>query len=114
MLARKFSLTGSKDFKRVKDEGKVFQSTSFTLGVYNRNDTDVTRFGFVVTTSIAKNSSQRARVKRAFSEGVRIVGYKIKDGYDVVFVAKPISLKKLTSELMQEVSAALVEANLKK
>jgi ribonuclease P protein component len=113
MLARKFSLTDSKDFKKVKDEGKVVSSDTFYLGIYNRGDAEVSRFGFVVSTNISKNASQRVRIKRALSEGTRIVGYKIKEGYDVVFVAKQTSAKKLTAELMREVSVALVTAGLK-
>jgi len=114
MLARKYSLTDSRDFKRVKDVGKVYSSESFILGVYNRKDTEVARFGFVVSTNISKNASIRVRIKRALSEGVRIVGFNIKEGYDVVFIAKPIAQKRLTSELMQEVSKILKSADLKK
>ncbi len=114
MLARKYTLSDKKTFERIEKEGKVFQSESFGLGIYKREDGGPSRFGFVVSTKISKEAVQRNRIKRALSEAVRFEMSYIKPGYDVVFLAKGISARKPTDELMGEVRMALEKAGLSK
>lgn len=112
MLARQFNLSDRKNFERVEKEGQILQSESFGLGVFDRQDKESSHFGFVVSTKISKEAVQRNRIKRALSEAVRFeMGY-VKPGYDVVFLAKGICVKKSTDELMREVKEALKKAGL--
>jgi hypothetical protein len=48
------------------------------------------------------------------SEGVRRCVFDIKDGYDCVFIAYPIIVKRYTSDLMNETREALIAAGLSK
>lgn len=107
MLAKKYKLTGTKDFSRVQDDGEVFQSTSFGVAYFNRNDNEPSRFGFVVSTKIAKEAVDRNRYRRIMSEAVRIDSVNLNPGYDVVFLAKTIISKIATAELMKEVIISL-------
>lgn len=75
MLARKYRLTGSKNFTKVEKEGKVYQSTNFGIAYVRREDEDPSRFAFIVSTKIAKDAVDRNRFKRAMSEGVRLFEY---------------------------------------
>lgn len=112
MLARKNRLIDSKDFKRVEKEGTVFQSQNFGLAYFNRKDEEPSKFGFVVSTKIAKDAVDRNRFKRAMSESVRTSGTYLKPGFDVVFLAKTSIVKTPTSDIMKEVKVALGGANL--
>jgi len=107
MLAKKARLTGSRDFKRVEDQGKIFQSENFGLAFLDREDDSSSRFGFVVSTKIAKDSVDRNRFRRAMSEAVRLTTIDLKNGFDVVFLAKPSIVRSPTSEIMKEVKGAL-------
>ena len=114
MLAKKFKLTGSKDYARVQDEGKVFQFESFGIAYLNRKDTLPSRYGFIVSTKIAKAAVDRNRFKRAMSEEVRLNSIHLKPGYDVVFLAKPNITKVPTAQIMKQVRDSLRKLNLMK
>lgn len=114
MLARKFKLTGSKDFSRVQENGKVFQSENFGIAYFNREDEEASRFGFIVSTKIAKEAVDRNRCKRAMSEAVRINSVNLAEGYDVVFLAKTSIARASTTDIMKEVKSALEKAKLVK
>lgn len=114
MLAKKLKLTGSKDYARVQDDGKVFQFESFGVALLDRKDTSFSRYGFIVSTKIAKAAVDRNRFKRAMSEAVRLNSVCLKDGYDVVFLAKPCITKVPTSDIMKEVENALRKLSLMK
>jgi ribonuclease P protein component len=114
MLAKKFKLTGSKDFKRVEEEGTVFQSKNFGIAILDRKDETPSRFAFIVSTKIAKDAVDRNRLKRIMSEAVRLSSIDIVNGFDAVFLAKPSILKFPTSEVMKEVRDALLASGLTK
>jgi len=107
MLAKKFRLTGTKDFDGIQKEGKVYQSTNFGIAYLKRGDTGLSRFGFIVSTKIAKDAVDRNRFKRAMSEAVRIASIDLTSGFDVVFLAKVSIARVSTAEIMKEVRLAL-------
>ncbi len=108
MLARHYTLKNKNDFERIKDEGKIYQSKSFAVS-YLRQDSPAatSRFGFVVSTKISKKASIRNRARRVMSDGVRFCCTEVKEGYDCVFLAKPVIVKTYTSDLIREVREAL-------
>lgn len=112
MLAKKFKLTGSKDFKRVQDGGVVHQSETFGIAILNRNDELPSRFAFIVSTKIAREAVDRNRFKRTMSEAVRLSSRDIVPGFDCVFLAKTTIVKIPTSSVMKEVRDALIKSGL--
>jgi len=96
----------------VEKEGNVFQSQKFGIAYIFRNDTNPSRYGFVVSTKIAKDAVDRNRFKRALSESVRTSGVDLKNGYDAVFLAKTSIARVPTSDVMKEVKRALKESAL--
>lgn len=114
MLASKFGLKGTKNFERVEREGTLFQSESFGIAYFKREDKDVSKFGFIVSNKISGESTLRNRAKRALKEAVRFNTGYLKDGYDVVFLAKTQILRKPTDAIMKEVEVSLREAGLYK
>lgn len=112
MLAKKFKLTGAKDYANVQSEGQVFQSDSFGIAYVNRGDSDPSKFGFIVSNKIAKDAVDRNRFKRAMSESVRLNTIRLVEGFDVVFLAKPSILKVSTANIMKEVVVSLQKVGL--
>ena len=114
MLGRNNRLTGELNFKRVQAEGWVFQSTNFGIAIFDRKDGKSSRFGFVVSIKVAHDAVDRNYARRKMSEGVRMVLKDIKDGLDVVFLAKPSVVRTSTSDVMKEVARALKESGIYK
>jgi len=112
MIASVYRLRGDNSFKEVLDKGSLVQAESFGIAFVKREDTDVPRFGFVVSTKVSKEAVQRNRIKRALSEAVRFMTADIKKGYDVVFLAKQKAAQTPTDRLMNEVREAIKKADL--
>lgn len=110
MLARSNRLTGKLNFKRVQEEGWVHQSQNFGVAIFDRKDQDPSRFGFVVSTKVAREAVDRNFAKRKMSEGVRSCIKEIKKGLDVVFLAKQSVVRTPTDQVMKEVRNALFES----
>lgn len=111
MLASKYRLKKKINFARIEIDGKMFQSNSFGVGVYDRKDNDPSHFGFIISTKISKRAVDRNRIKRTISEVVRKNISKIKSGLDVVFLVKP-SIMKITSEQIEKETYETIAKNL--
>ena len=92
----------------------MFQFPSFGEGVLDRKDNEPSLFGFVISTKISKLAVTRNKIKRILSETVRLNYENIKDGYDIVFLLKPVAVKKESRQLVSETEAALQKTNLLK
>ena len=114
MLAKKFRLTGAKNFSRIQKQGTVCQSTNFGIAYIKRGDANPSRFGFIVSTKIARDAVDRNRFRRAMSESVRINSISLTPGYDVVFLAKTTINRISTTDIMKEVYTALKNVGLAK
>jgi len=114
MLGAKYILKDTKRFERVEKEGKIAQSESFGLAVFDRKDDDVSNFGFIVSNKISPESTNRNRIKRAMKAAVRYELGQLKSGLDVVFLAKQKILRKSTEDIINEVRIALRQASLYK
>jgi|SRR3989344_2902520 len=102
MLAAKNRLRNGVSFQKIKKEGIIIQSESFGIAYYERGDNLPPQFGFVISNKVAKNASQRNRIKRALRESVRQNISRMKNGYDVVFLAKSNIEKESTENIMTE------------
>jgi ribonuclease P protein component len=107
MLAKKYRLTGSSDFAKVQSEGETFQSVNFGVAILDRKDDSPPRFAFVVSTKIAKDAVDRNTIKRHMSETVRLMTGEIKNGLDIVFLAKTSIMRIPADEIVREVRAAV-------
>lgn len=113
MLASRFRLKGKNNFARVEIDGKLTQSKSFGLAIYNRGDNETSLFGIVISTKISKRAVVRNRVKRIVSDTLRINLNRIKQGLDVIFLMKPSVLKISREELEREINEVITK-NLQK
>jgi ribonuclease P protein component len=110
MLPTANRLTSKKDFDTVKQKGILTSSESFSISIHNRGDNKPTRYGFIISTKISPHATVRNKSKRALREGVRRNLTRAKPGFDCVFLAKPIIVKKYTDKLIIEVGEALENA----
>ena len=60
-----------KDLSGSNKWGKITQSDSFGIAVFDRKDEDVSNYGFIVSNKISPESTNRNRVKRALKAAVR-------------------------------------------
>ncbi|HLD92556.1 MAG TPA: ribonuclease P protein component [Patescibacteria group bacterium] len=111
MLASRYRLKGKVNFARAEIDGKLFQSKSFGLEVFERKDNDSSRFGFIISTRISKKAVIRNKIKRIISS---LLSQKIKSinkGLDVVFLIKP-AITKLTKEQIEKETNEIITKNL--
>lgn len=109
MLASKNRLKKKVNFARVEIDGKMIQSKSFGMGIYDRskdfkeesNDKE-SHFGFIISTKISKKAVVRNKIRRTIAEVVRKNLNTIKNGLDVVFLIKPSAVKATKEELEKE------------
>ena len=112
MLSKKYKLTDSADFKKVQNDGNVYQSKNFGIAYLKREDTNVSRFAFIISNKIAKEAVDRNRFKRTMSDAVRLNTIHLLPSFDVVFLAKTSIVNTPASELMKEVEKGLKESGI--
>ncbi len=114
MLAKKYRLTASSVFKKVQEMGTTFQSANFGVAILDRQDSDPSRFAFIISTKVAKDAVDRNTIKRHMSETIRLMTKDIKDGRDIIFLAKTSIIRIPAESLIREVRAAVRESGLLK
>lgn len=112
MLPRVNRLPDQKSIQKAKNEGVIYQKKNFGVSLLDRKDNGPSRFVFIVSNKITKSAVKRNRITRAMREAIRYSITKMRGGYDVVFLAKKMSAKKLTEDIMNEVNEFLKEAKL--
>ena len=85
-MKRKFRLTRSTDFKRVRQLGRSFARPLIVLVVL-ANQLDKSRFAVSASRSVG-NAVQRNRSKRLIREAVRLIISEIAPGWDVAIIAR--------------------------
>jgi ribonuclease P protein component len=93
MLKKLHRITKKTDFDiffgpRFK-KNKGYSARSENLVIKSlRNEKDISRFSFVISTKVDKRAVKRNLVKRRLREIVRLRLKKIRAGYDIVFIAQ--------------------------
>lgn len=109
MLASIHRLSKDSDFERIRNDGKLYQRGFFGAQVLKKEGQETSRFAFVVSTKISKQSVQRNRVRRAMREAVRHQLYIIGKGFDIIFLPKKEIARKSTEEIMREVQKFILK-----
>ena len=100
-MKRRFRLTGSTDFKRVRRTGKSYAHPLIVL-VALPNEKDYSRFAVVAGRSMGK-AVQRNRAKRRLREALRPLLPSIAPGWDVIFITR----RPMAAATFQEIQRAL-------
>jgi ribonuclease P protein component len=88
---RKNRLTDREDFKKVYRQGQSTANYQFALYYMERADQGPFRVGVSVSKKIGK-AVVRNRLRRRIKEAVRLNQHLLKDGYDLIIIARRASL----------------------
>jgi len=101
-MEKRYKLRKNMEFKKVYSGGKNFWNRNLILYI-RKNKLEESRFGVTITKKIG-NAVVRNKIKRRIKEIYRLNMYRIKDGYDLIFIPKKnvvdISYKELESALI--------------
>lgn len=117
MLSKLYRLKKDSDIKRVFKEGKMFKSPPLSLRLA-LNGSGRNKFGFVVSSKVAKKAFSRNKIRRRLSEIIRSQLPKIKkeearEGFDALIVAYPGTDKLSFAELRALLDSLLEKAKLR-
>lgn len=107
----KHRLRKSGDIEHVFKKGQKKDSFYFYIK-FLPNDLDIVRFGIIVSIKLFKKAVVRNKIKRRISEICRKNLKSIKNGYDIIFIAKPAILTADNIKLTNDFFKVLKRANL--
>lgn len=110
-LKRAFRLRKSKDFQRVRQQGRVIASRLLILA-WTANDLETVRIGFVVSKRVSKHAVDRNYIKRLLSEAMRPLLPEITGGWDIAISAKYTIKHTQLPVLVQDLRVQLQRAHL--
>nr|WP_300002712.1 ribonuclease P protein component [Tissierella sp.] len=85
-MEKKFRIRKNMEFKNIYKTGKNYWNRNLVLYV-KKNGLTETRVGYTITKKIG-NAVVRNKIRRRMKEIVRLNFHNIKEGYDLVFIAK--------------------------
>jgi ribonuclease P protein component len=91
MLPKENRLPGHA-FILVKKRGRTLRSKNLTLKVLGERGEDPSRIGIIISTKVSKKAVVRNKIKRRIKESVLKILPKIKNGFDIVLIAKPMAV----------------------
>jgi len=86
-MQRRYRLRHTTDFQRLRQEGFV-QRHPFLVFSYALNQVGHNRYGFIVAKRLG-HAVTRNRTRRILREAVRLLHPQLKQGYDIVLIARP-------------------------
>jgi len=109
-VQRKYRLTRSTDFKRVRRTGKSY-AHPFVVLVVQTSEAPKVRVGVTAGRSVGK-AVQRNRAKRLLREAIRPLLPDLPPGRDLILIARPALLTKSLKEIHQVITGLLRHAHL--
>ncbi len=107
-MQRHFRLRQSRDFTRLRQEGRAFHSRWVIVSVMP-NGLPHNRYGFVTSKQIGK-AVTRNRVRRVMREAVRLFHPQLRPGFDIVLVARPPLVAEPFSRVQRILREAFIRA----
>ena len=106
VLKRENRIRSKKEFFEIKNKGRVLYSPFFGW-LFNKENDDLKKFGFIVSKKISKKAVDRNKIRRILSEIVRKNLNKFENGTRLVFLTKQKILDKKIEEVEEEVKKFL-------
>ncbi|MFH1657667.1 MAG: ribonuclease P protein component [bacterium] len=113
MLLKENRLRNKKDFDKVFKEGRGFKE-DFLYLKFRNNNSEVSRFGFIVSQKISKKAVIRNKLKRRLREIINTEMARIKNGIDVVLITSPGLENRDFQKLKEIVVKTLAKARIRK
>jgi len=109
-LRRPDVLRDNRDFKRLKSKGKSVGSKNLVL-IFYKNDLDFNRYAVLASKKVG-NSVKRNRVRRLIKESLRTQKQDIKQGYDILFIARSQAARATFAEVSESMNITLTRSGL--
>jgi len=109
-MKRNFRLTQTRDFTRVKKEGKSRHHKFVVIGFIS-NKLEYSRVAFVASKAVG-NAVTRNLVKRRMKACVNNSWSSVKSGWDLVFYARTACAEASYSDLQEAIGALLLKTDL--
>lgn len=92
------------DFRVVYNKGKTFSNKLLIMYIYkNKKNVDINRLGISISKKVGK-SVIRNKIRRLIYEVYRLNLYKLKNGYDIVFIVRMAAKDKIYSEIENSIN----------
>jgi ribonuclease P protein component len=109
-MNRRYRLTSSTEFRRVRREGKSY-AHPLSILITCANGRAISRFGITASKSIG-NAVRRNKAKRLLREALRGLMPSISDGWDVILIARSKLLDADWQQIQTAISSLLRRADL--
>jgi len=109
-VQRKFRLTRSTDFKRVRRTGKSY-AHPFVVLVVQASEAPRVRVGVTAGRSVG-GAVQRNRAKRLLREAMRPLLPQLLPGWDLILIARPALLSSSLQDIRQALTSLLRRAQI--
>ncbi|NOH12607.1 MAG: ribonuclease P protein component [Chloroflexi bacterium] len=111
-MERKFRLTKTTDFKRVRRSGKSYAHPLVVL-ITSPNELDFPRLGITASRAVG-GAVQRNRAKRVLRSAMQTLWPEVQPGHDIVLLARQPILSRKSHELQPVLEKLLGQAKLRK
>src|SRR3989344_6565158 len=108
-LSGKSRLSKKRDFDTVFKEGKTIKGSFLFIKVV-RNNHEISRFGFIVSSKVSKKAVTRNKIRRELSDFIRLNMDRIGGSYDIIVVIKSGSIE--ASQLRQDLEKTMITAKI--
>lgn len=114
MLPKKHRLSLRTEWRRVKKQGRLVSSKSFSLLIAQsqKKGDQPPCFAFIVSKKIHPQATKRNRVRRLLQEGVGSLLSQIRPGVEGVFLARRAALEINLLQVKTELTKVFRQANL--
>lgn len=109
-MLRKSTLRKQQDFKLAYNKGES-KVSRFMVVIYRKNNLLYSRIAYVSSKKVG-NSVKRNRSRRLMKESYRLLNRRIRNGYDVVFIARNSINGHKCDEVRRSMYGVLRAANL--
>lgn len=109
-IKKQYRLRHRKDFARLRQEGRTYRHPFFVLSLAP-NDLPHNRYGFTTAKRLGK-AVVRNRVRRLLKEAVRLLHPRLRQGFDVVLIARGQVVDQPLQTIQQAVGETLHRAGL--
>ena len=109
-MQRKYRLTRSTDFKRVRRTGKSY-AHPFVVLVVQASEVSKARVGVTAGRSVG-GAVQRNRAKRLLREAIRPLLTDLHAGWDLILIARPALLTKSLQDIRRVLTGLLRHAKI--
>ncbi|MCL4397930.1 ribonuclease P protein component [Patescibacteria group bacterium] len=112
MLPRKKTVNLKKEFPKIRQTGKNYDSPSFGLLVSYNNSNKTTQVAFIISKKVDKKSVVRHEVKRKLSDAIAFFLPHLANNLELVFLAKQKAVQSDRDQLKTEIETVLRRARL--